>query len=66
MKESNEDYNKRWISKYGLDENIKEPDQLESKGLDISDYDHQQIGWLRNIEILIDMLPIELPPSSCR
>ncbi len=66
MKESNESYNKRWISKYGLDENIKELDQLEGEGLDISDSEHHQIGWLRNIDRLMDMLPIELPPSSCR
>jgi SAM-dependent methyltransferase len=60
-----EDYNRKWISKHSLSgwENT-ELTELGLDSQDISDSEPFRVVWLRNIDRLIDLLPIEFNPEN--
>ena len=58
----NVNYNRLWISSNELQESPKSLQALGEEGLDISDSCPHEIGWLRNIDRLIDMMPTNFNP----
>ena len=61
---ANEAYNLHWIKAHGLLRSSKSLEALGMEGLDVSDSHPHEVGWLKNIDRLIDMLPISFDPSN--
>jgi SAM-dependent methyltransferase len=62
--ELNNKFNDLWIKKYNLNESPKSLIELAQEGLDTNDSQHHETGWLKNIDKLIDMLPLGFDPSN--
>ena len=62
--EWNEIYNQKWINKYNLNESVKTLECLKKEGLSTNDSEMHEVGWLRNIDRLIDIMPLELNTSD--
>jgi SAM-dependent methyltransferase len=60
----NSQYNSNWIHCNHLSESVKSIEELSSEGLDVSDAHPHEVGWLKNIDRLIDMLPLSFDPSD--
>ena len=59
----NNKYNYEWIKQKGLSEESKSLADIEKEGIDITNSEKHETGWLRNIDRLIDMLPLEFDPA---
>jgi SAM-dependent methyltransferase len=62
--EYNRRYNADWIASNKLNAAPRSLQLLKDEGLDISDSQHHEVGWLRNIDRLIDMMPPNFIPSD--
>lgn len=62
--EFNNNYNQEWIRGKGLLEESKSLEDIEKEGIDISNSEKYETGWLRNIDRLIDMLPLDFDPAN--
>jgi len=60
----NSRYNSEWISSNHLLASSKSVDDLRLEGLDVSDSHPHEVGWLSNIDRIIDMLPLSFDPSD--
>lgn len=60
----NSQYNTSWINSNGLIQSAKSIDELTLEGINVSDSHPHEVGWLRNIDRLIDMLPLSFNPSA--
>ena len=58
----NNKFNEQWIKDHDLTKSPKNLEELALEGLDTSDSEHHETGWLKNIDRLIDMLPLEFNP----
>lgn len=61
--EFNNKLNYEWIKQKGLAEESKSLADIEKEGIDITNSEKHETGWLRNIDRLIDMLPLEFDPA---
>jgi len=61
---ANEAYNLHWTKAHGLLLSPKSLKALSQEGLDVSDSHPHEVGWLKNIDRLVDMLPISFDPSN--
>ena len=65
IRELNDKYNKNWIKYYDLKNSEVIPLEDLSEGkLDTSDSVRFQVVWLKNIDKIMDMLPIDFQPSG--
>ena len=62
-KQANEAFNQRWITSHRLIPEARNLDQLQAEGLNTDDAQAHQIGWLKNIDRLIDMAPASFDPG---
>lgn len=60
----NERYNNKWIKKHNLINPSKDLAALSQEGLNVTDSMHHETGWLKNIDRLIDLLPLAFNPSN--
>ena len=60
----NSKFNSEWINSNSLSAPIKSIDDLHLEGLDVSDSHPHEVGWLKNIDRLVDMLPLSFDPSE--
>lgn len=60
----NSQYNSEWIRSNNLIPSTMSIDELRLEGIDISDSQPHEVGWLKNIDRIIDMLPLSFDPSN--
>ena len=61
--EFNNKQNYEWIKQKGLSEESKSLEDIKKEGIDTTNSEKHETGWLRNIDRLIDMLPLEFDPA---
>ncbi len=65
IRELNDKYNSNWIKNYGFKNfEVISLKQLSDENLDTSDSVRFQVVWLKNIDKIMDMLPIDLQPCD--
>lgn len=62
--EHNKKYNQEWIRQKGFSEESKSLADIEKEGIDVTNSEKHETGWLRNIDRLIEMLPLEFDPAN--
>jgi SAM-dependent methyltransferase len=60
----NNNYNSDWISSHQLHQDPRSLELLQQENLDISDSSPHEVGWLQNINRLVDMMPSSFDPSD--
>ena len=65
IRELNDKYNKNWIKYYDLKNfEVISLEDLSEENLDTRDSVRFQVVWLKNIDKIMDMLPIDFQPSE--